>query len=179
VLTTRPPRLDIAGAAELIAQRARLAIQRTLRDCFERHELAGLLTPTLPVTAARKEQTAIDFGADDAESPEAAYVRLCVAFNLAGLPALSLPCGLDRRNLPIGLQIVGRPFADGTVLRIARAYERATAWRPLNERRRDARPRPYTRSRPPRRSRRALRVAAAHRPRPPAWHHQAWPPETH
>jgi aspartyl-tRNA(Asn)/glutamyl-tRNA(Gln) amidotransferase subunit A len=110
------------------ALRARLAIQHTLRDCFERHQLAGLLTPTLPVTAARKEQTAIDFGPDDAESPEAAYVRFCVAFNLAGLPALSLPCGLDRRNLPIGLQIVGRPFVDGMVLRIGHVYERATAW---------------------------------------------------
>ena len=85
------------------------AIQRTLRACFGRHQLAGLLTPTLPVTTARKEQTAIDFRADDAGSPEAAYVRFCVAFDLAGLPALSLPCGLDRRNLPIGLHIV----ADG------------------------------------------------------------------
>jgi hypothetical protein len=89
------------------------AIQRTLRDCFGRHQLAGLLTPTLPVTTARKEQTAIDFRADDAGSSEAAYVRFCVAFDLAGLPALSLPCGLDRRNLPIGLHIVGPPLPMG------------------------------------------------------------------
>ncbi len=48
-------------------------------------------------------------------------------FNLTGLPALSLPCGFDS-GLPIGLQIVGRPFEEGTVLRAAHAYEEATEW---------------------------------------------------
>ena len=47
---------------------------------------------------------------------------------LAGLPAISLPCGFSNAGLPIGMQIVGRPFDEATVFRAARAYERAAEW---------------------------------------------------
>lgn len=49
-------------------------------------------------------------------------------FSLANNPALSVPCGFTHERLPIGLQIVGRPFAEETVLRVSHAYEQATAW---------------------------------------------------
>jgi aspartyl-tRNA(Asn)/glutamyl-tRNA(Gln) amidotransferase subunit A len=49
-------------------------------------------------------------------------------FNIAGVPAISLPCGLSAEGLPIGLQIAGRPFGEPTVLRAAHAYECATDW---------------------------------------------------
>jgi aspartyl-tRNA(Asn)/glutamyl-tRNA(Gln) amidotransferase subunit A len=49
-------------------------------------------------------------------------------FNIAGLPALSLPCGFTSGGMPIGLQIVGRPFDEATVLRVGHAYEQATDW---------------------------------------------------
>lgn len=49
-------------------------------------------------------------------------------FNLAGLPAVSVPCGFTLTGLPIGLQLVGRPFDEATILRAAHAYERATTW---------------------------------------------------
>jgi len=48
--------------------------------------------------------------------------------NLAGVPAISLPCGLSSRKLPIGLQIIGRPFEEEKVLRAAYAFEQATEW---------------------------------------------------
>src|SRR5439155_258043 len=48
--------------------------------------------------------------------------------NLARLPALALPCGFDGAGLPIGLQVIGRPFDEATVLRIGHAYEQATEW---------------------------------------------------
>jgi len=51
--------------------------------------------------------------------------RFTAPFNLTGLPALSLPCGLTAAGLPIGLQLIARPWGDGTVLRAAHAYERA------------------------------------------------------
>ncbi len=51
-----------------------------------------------------------------------------VAFDVFGLPAISIPCGFSRAGLPIGLQIVGAPFAEETVLQLAHAYERATGW---------------------------------------------------
>ncbi len=52
-----------------------------------------------------------------------------ISINLAGLPALSLPCGITSNGLPIGLQIVGRPFEEPRVLETAYAYEQASAWR--------------------------------------------------
>jgi aspartyl-tRNA(Asn)/glutamyl-tRNA(Gln) amidotransferase subunit A len=58
----------------------------------------------------------------------AAYLALCAPVSVAGLPALSLPCGFDRSGLPIGLQLIGRPFGEATLLRIGQAYERATSW---------------------------------------------------
>jgi aspartyl-tRNA(Asn)/glutamyl-tRNA(Gln) amidotransferase subunit A len=48
--------------------------------------------------------------------------------SLAGLPALSLPCGFDEKGLPIGLQIIGKHFDEATILRIGYAYEQATDW---------------------------------------------------
>jgi aspartyl-tRNA(Asn)/glutamyl-tRNA(Gln) amidotransferase subunit A len=51
-----------------------------------------------------------------------------VGANLAGLPAVTVPCGLTAGRLPIGLQLTGRPMDDATVLRVADLYERATPW---------------------------------------------------
>jgi aspartyl-tRNA(Asn)/glutamyl-tRNA(Gln) amidotransferase subunit A len=57
---------------------------------------------------------------------------LCDVFtipvNLAGLPALSLPCGFTQGGLPIGLQLIGKPFDESTLLSAAHAYEQATPW---------------------------------------------------
>jgi aspartyl-tRNA(Asn)/glutamyl-tRNA(Gln) amidotransferase subunit A len=49
-------------------------------------------------------------------------------FAVYGLPAMSVPCGFTAAGLPVGLQIVGAPFAEGTVLALAHAYEQATEW---------------------------------------------------
>ena len=66
-----------------------------------------------------------------AESEKTAAATLTAytsAFNLTGLPAISVPCGFGASGLPIGLQLVARPWAEARLLRIARAYERATSW---------------------------------------------------
>ena len=62
------------------------------------------------------------------EDPMAALIWRTGPFNLTGQPALTLPCGFTNAGLPIGLQIVGRPFQDEVVLQVAYAYERATEW---------------------------------------------------
>jgi aspartyl-tRNA(Asn)/glutamyl-tRNA(Gln) amidotransferase subunit A len=49
-------------------------------------------------------------------------------FNLTGSPTLAVPCGFSSSGLPLSLQLAGRPFAEGTVLQIGHAYERATQW---------------------------------------------------
>jgi aspartyl-tRNA(Asn)/glutamyl-tRNA(Gln) amidotransferase subunit A len=55
--------------------------------------------------------------------------NLCNAFNLTGHPAVSVPCGVDERGMPVGLQVVGPLMDDATVLRIAFAYEQRTPWK--------------------------------------------------
>ena len=58
----------------------------------------------------------------------ASLIRFTRVFNLSGHPAASIPCGFTAGGLPVGLQIVGRPFDEATVLRVADAYQRATDW---------------------------------------------------
>jgi aspartyl-tRNA(Asn)/glutamyl-tRNA(Gln) amidotransferase subunit A len=56
------------------------------------------------------------------------YPSFTAAFNLTGLPAISVPCGFTTAGLPAGLQIAGRAFEEATVLRAAYAYERSQEW---------------------------------------------------
>ena len=51
-----------------------------------------------------------------------------ISANLAGIPALSLPCGFTSAGLPIGLQLMAAPFGEAALLQVARAYEQATEW---------------------------------------------------
>jgi aspartyl-tRNA(Asn)/glutamyl-tRNA(Gln) amidotransferase subunit A len=63
-----------------------------------------------------------------------ALSRLTRPANLTGFPAISVPCGFTQGGLPIGLQLIGRPFAEATILQIAHTYEQETTWhqrRPL------------------------------------------------
>ena len=64
----------------------------------------------------------------DKVSVRASLIRFTRVFNLSGHPAASIPCGFTAGGLPVGLQIVGRPFDEATVLRVADAYQRATDW---------------------------------------------------
>ena len=56
------------------------------------------------------------------------FSRLTRPFNALGLPALTVPCGASADGRPLGLQLVGRPFDEATLLRLGHAYEGATAW---------------------------------------------------
>jgi aspartyl-tRNA(Asn)/glutamyl-tRNA(Gln) amidotransferase subunit A len=80
-----------------------------------------LVTPSLPRTAPA-------IGEAVSREPRLAWNRFMTPLNLAGLPAISVPCGFDGGGLPIGLQIAGRAWDEVTVLRVARTYERATDW---------------------------------------------------
>jgi aspartyl-tRNA(Asn)/glutamyl-tRNA(Gln) amidotransferase subunit A len=100
------------------------ADRRTVADrCFKGIDL--LLLPTTPtVTPPVKEAN----GNPLALSPENTMFA-----NYYGLPAVSVPCGFDKRGLPLGLQIVGRPWDERSVLRLAYQYQMASGWikRPL------------------------------------------------
>ena len=102
------------------AQRARIEFRQGFEALFTRIDV--LLTPTTPITAPTIEQCRV-------EPPTFALIHCTSPFNLAGLPALSVPCGLSEAGLPIGLQIAGRHFDEATVLRVGAAYEQASGWR--------------------------------------------------
>jgi aspartyl-tRNA(Asn)/glutamyl-tRNA(Gln) amidotransferase subunit A len=101
----------------LKAQKARTLIRRDFEAVFADCDV--VVTPTVPTTTFRLGEMSDD--------PLQMYLTdiFTTAVNLAGLPGISLSCGFDRGGLPIGLQIVGRPFQEECVLQVADAYERA------------------------------------------------------
>jgi aspartyl-tRNA(Asn)/glutamyl-tRNA(Gln) amidotransferase subunit A len=104
----------------LKAQQVRTLIRRDFDQAFSRCD--ALVTPVAPTTAFRIGEKTAD--------PLTMYLSdiLTISVNLAGLPALVVPCGADRDGLPIGLQVIGQPFDEATVLRIGAAYEQASDW---------------------------------------------------
>jgi Asp-tRNA(Asn)/Glu-tRNA(Gln) amidotransferase A subunit family amidase len=84
-----------------------------------------LLAPATPIAApgVTERQTTLGDGPADVRTALLRYTR---PFNLSGHPVCALPCGLTAAGLPIGMQLVGRPFDEVTVLRAADAYQRLT-----------------------------------------------------
>ena len=107
------------------AQRARVAVKAAFKQALR--DVDALVTPTQPTTALKIGQTTSRIGLRE-ESVFAVSARFCAPFNVSGLPAASVPCGFSPEMMPIGLQIVGKPFDEATVLRIADAFERSTEW---------------------------------------------------
>ena len=106
----------------LKAQRVRRLIKNDFDEAFK--EVDTILTPTTPSSAF-----AIGENIDD---PIAMYLNdvLTVPANLAGLPAISIPAGYDQNNLPLGLQLIGKPFDEQTVLNNAFAIEQSINFKP-------------------------------------------------
>ena len=104
------------------AQQVRGLIKRDFAACFEKYDV--LLTPTTPTTAYK-------FG--EKSDPVAMYMGdICtVAVNIAGLPAISIPAGLDKKGMPIGIQLIANSFDERKLLTAAFAYERETGYEKL------------------------------------------------
>jgi len=116
----------VTGPDYLKAEQYRSVLMEEYRKVFERVDaIAG---PTTPITAWKRGDWTVQV-AGKPESVLAASWRFTYPYNLTGLPALSVPCGFDRDALPIGLQIVGRPFDESMVLRVGHAYERTHEWK--------------------------------------------------
>ena len=118
----------IPRSVYLRACQGRKIISSSFRHVFETNRLDAVITPTLPATAARKGQVDFQFGGV-AEEISMSYVRTTAPFNVSGMPALSIPCGFDELDLPIGLQIATAPYCEHTALRIANAYAIGTGWK--------------------------------------------------
>jgi aspartyl-tRNA(Asn)/glutamyl-tRNA(Gln) amidotransferase subunit A len=108
-----------------------------LRELIRREVLAALRTVDVLALPSSSEPAPLLPAEPGIKSKEEARQRmagrrsLTGAFNLASVPALSVPCGVvavEGKDLPVGLQLVGHPFDDGLLLRVAHAYEQATPW---------------------------------------------------
>ncbi len=102
------------------AQSVRTLVCQDFDAAFNEVDL--IVTPATPTPAFRL--------GEKSEDPLQMYLSdiFTISVNLAGLPAIALPCGFSREGLPIGLQLIGRAFGEETILRAAHAYEQSTQW---------------------------------------------------
>jgi aspartyl-tRNA(Asn)/glutamyl-tRNA(Gln) amidotransferase subunit A len=98
-----------------LARRMQTILRCKFKEFFTEYDL--LLTPTVPITAPVR-------GSADAVERARTLTRFTAPFNLTGLPALSVACGWSGENLPIGLQLVGKHWAEATLIKAAELYER-------------------------------------------------------
>jgi aspartyl-tRNA(Asn)/glutamyl-tRNA(Gln) amidotransferase subunit A len=104
----------------LKAQKVRTLIKQDFEKAFEQVDV--LVCPTSPTTAFKAGEKTAD--------PLSMYLSdlMTIPVNLAGLPGMSIPCGFDEQNLPIGLQLIGNVLREDVLFHVAYAYEQATQW---------------------------------------------------
>ncbi len=119
--------LLVPGHSYVHAQKARAAISRRMAKVFESHDVLAM--PTVGAFADPLPAGPRPLTKRISEQPTPQYTWLA---NLYGGPAVSVPCGFVTEGLPVGLQLMGRPHDDATVLRAAHAYEQAAGWREMH-----------------------------------------------
>ena len=119
----------VPGTHYVTGLRARERYRSAMKDLFGREQLDALISPTMPLpTALLTELHQPRKDMDIGETPMISYIHHTFSANLGGQPAISAPCGFSRDGLPIGYQLMGRPFDEATLFRIAWAYEQAHDW---------------------------------------------------
>ena len=107
------------------AQQVRTLVTEKFNKAFEKYDV--ILTPTSPTTAFK-------IGEKSSNPLEMYLSDICtVSVNIAGLPGISIPCGVDSKGLPIGMQLIGKKFAEETIIKAAHAYEKETKFRENNK----------------------------------------------
>jgi aspartyl-tRNA(Asn)/glutamyl-tRNA(Gln) amidotransferase subunit A len=110
------------------AHKARSILRTRVADAFRSSGLDALVCPTIPIATVRLGQMGSPLPNNPHDMPVVALTHNTYLANVTGQPALSVPCGFSTAGLPIGLQLIGRPFDEGTILRIGREYERLHEW---------------------------------------------------
>ncbi len=103
------------------AQQVRTLVKNEFDKAFSKYDV--ILTPTSPTVA-------FDIGTKSSNPLEMYLADICtVSVNIAGLPGISIPCGVDSNGMPIGMQLIGQKFSEETILNAAYTYEQATKFR--------------------------------------------------
>ncbi len=111
----------LSGYEYVNAQRIRTALRREFDSVWR--EIDVMVCPTTPTTAPPADKDTLEINGQR-ENTRMASTRLVRAINLFGEPALSMPCGTGEDGLPVGLQMIGAPFAEPQLLQIAKTLER-------------------------------------------------------
>ncbi len=110
----------------LQAQRYRALLRSRFLDAFKSVDV--FVCPTLPFTATRVGETLVEITDGAPEDMLAAIMQFTGVPSLTGLPALNVPCGFDDNGLPIGMQVIGRPFDEATLFRVGAAFQATTGF---------------------------------------------------
>ena len=103
------------------AQQVRTLVTNEFEKAFEKYDV--ILTPTSPTVA-------FELGSKSSNPLEMYLADICtVSVNIAGLPGISIPCGVDSKGMPVGMQLIGNKFTEETILNAAYTYEQATNFR--------------------------------------------------
>lgn len=103
------------------AQKVRTLVMNEFQKAFEKYDI--ILTPTSPTVA-------FDIGSKSNNPLEMYLADICtVSVNIAGLPGISIPCGVDKEGMPIGMQLIGNKFEEDKLLNMAYAFEQVTKFR--------------------------------------------------
>ena len=111
---------DISSGTYILARRKQAEVRRRSERFFRQYD--ALLLPSTPIPALPMADI------ENSASQAPALTRFTAPFNLAGVPALSVPCGFTNSGLPIGLQIAGGHWQEAKVLRAGQAFEQSTDW---------------------------------------------------
>ena len=108
----------------LKAQKVRTLIKEDFNTSFEKVDI--LVSPTSPTTAFK--------AGEKISKPLNMYLSdlMTIPVNLAGLPGISIPCGFDKKGLPVGLQLIGNILEEGKLFQVGYAYEQSTPWNNLS-----------------------------------------------
>jgi aspartyl-tRNA(Asn)/glutamyl-tRNA(Gln) amidotransferase subunit A len=115
---------NVSAAEYIQRRREQDEARRSIGEVFA--DVDVLVTPTMPMPAPAIAD--LKANPDALRPAELRLLRNTRPFNVWGLPAISVPCGFTQSGLPIGLQIAGPHWREDLVLRLAHAYEQATAW---------------------------------------------------
>jgi len=110
----------------ITALRARQTMKRAWQSMYE--DLDAIVGPAAASPATRRDQPSVTWPDGTEEPVTSVFVRLSAPANVTGLPSVAVPCGFTRSGLPVAFQVIGRPFGEARILRIARAYEAVTDW---------------------------------------------------
>ena len=121
----------VTASQYLTAQRVRSQLRDAVRDAFETNRLDAIVAPGLPMPAVHMDDLHGDAGPvlmPNGATPLSGYLHHTFPANLTGQPCVAAPAGFSEDGLPISIQVLGRPFDEATVLRVAHAYGGEHDW---------------------------------------------------